>query len=309
MLRQVIDLFEILDDPNASGGAVADYLGDLGATDVKVTPAKNDAGKVDFIEIVVEGASGRRSGGDAPTLGIIGRLGGLGARPEFTGFVSDGDGAWAALSAAAKIVRMAALGDRLQGDVIVTTQICPNAPTREHFPVRQMSSAMDQTEMNAREVLPEMEAILSLDTTKGHQTINHKGIALSPPVAEGYILKPSYDLLQIAAHVTGVPPVTFALSQQDITPYGNGLYHMNSILQPSTATSAPVVGVAIVTETAPPGCATGASHHGDVELAARFAVETAKYFGEGSVSFVDQEEFALMKELYGDMAHFQKIPG
>ena len=100
----------------------------------------------------------------------------------------------------------------------------------------------------------------------------------------------------------------FALPQQDITPYGNGLYHMNSILQPSAATGAPVVGVAIVKETAPPGCATGASHHGDVELAAIFAVETAKYFGDGGVSFVDQEEFALMKELYGGMAHFPKKP-
>ena len=181
MLKQFIDLFEILDDPNANGAAVADYLGDLGATNVKVMPAKNDAGKVDFIEIAVEGASGRRTGGDAPTLGIIGCLGGLGARPEFGGFVSDGDGARAALSDAAKIVRMAALGDRQQGDVIVTKQTCPYAPTREHFPLRQLSSAMDQTEMNAREVLPEMEAILSLDTTKGYLTINHKGIATCRP--------------------------------------------------------------------------------------------------------------------------------
>lgn len=308
MLKQVIDLFEILDDPKANGTAVAGYLQDLGAKDVTVTPVANDAGSVDFIKVFVEGISGKRSGGDAPTLGIIGRLGGLGARPELTGFVSDGDGAWAALSAAAKLARMAELGDRLTGDVLITTQISPDAPTKEHFPLRQMSSAMDQTEMNAHEVLPEMDAILSLDTTKGHLTINHKGIALSPPVAEGYILKPSYDLLQIASHVTGVPPVIFALSQQDITPYGNGLYHMNSILQPSTATNAPVVGVAIVTETAPPGCATGASHHGDVELAARFAVETAKYFGEGSVQFVDHDEFALMKKLYGDMTRFQTSP-
>ena len=48
---------------------------------------------------------------------------------------------------------------------------------------------------------------------------------------------------------TGKKPYTFAVTVQDITPYGNGLYHLNSILQPSTATSAPVVGVAITTET------------------------------------------------------------
>ena len=39
----------------------------------------------------------------------------------------------------------------------------------------------------------------------------------------------------------------FPLTVQDITPYGNGLYHLNSILQPSTATNAPVVVGAIPT--------------------------------------------------------------
>lgn len=50
---------------------------------------------------------------------------------------------------------------------------------------------------------------------------------------------------------TGRLPHVFALSQRDITPYGNGLYHsLNSILQPATAsTKAPVVGVAVTTET------------------------------------------------------------
>ena len=48
-------------------------------------------------------------------------------------------------------------------------------------------------------------------------------------------------------------------------PYGNDLYHLNSILQPATATSAPVVGIAITTEVPVPGCATGASHFIDME--------------------------------------------
>ena len=63
------------------------------------------------------------SGGSAPTLGIIGRLGGVGARPARKGFVSDGDGALAALAAAAKLIKMQPRGDRLEGDVIVTTQV------------------------------------------------------------------------------------------------------------------------------------------------------------------------------------------
>lgn len=306
MLKQVIDLFEILDDPDVNGESVCSHLRTCGGVQVSTHRVETDLGATDFVKLVVPGRDGKAQGGDAPTLGIVGRLGGLGARPRLIGFVSDGDGAWSALAAGAKLALMAARGDRLAGDVIVTTQVCPSAPIREHHPVRQMSSPVDQTIMNANEVLPEMDAILSLDTSKGHLTINHRGIAISNPVKQGYILKASYDLLHILATVTGQPPVTFPLSQQDITPYGNGLYHMNSILQPSTATDAPVVGVAIVAETTVAGCATGASHHQDVELAARFAVEVAKGFTGGTAHFVDHDEFARLVRLYGDQRRFQK---
>lgn len=308
LLKQVIDIYDFLDCPSANGHRVAEYLTACGAEDVEVTQCPGEGGSTDFIKLVVRGRNGKRDGGDAPTLGIIGRLGGLGGRPEFTGFVSDGDGAWAALSAGAKICAMHSKGDVLEGDVVVTTQICPSAPTRMHEPVRQMSSPVDQTTMNRFEVCPSMDAILSLDTSKGHLTINHRGIAISPTVKQGYILKTSYDLLRILSDVSGRLPVVFPLSQQDITPYGNGLYHMNSILQPSTATDAPVVGVAIVAETSVPGCATGASHYGDVELAARYSLEVAKYFTNGHARFVDEEEFSLIKKLYGDQIRFQSIP-
>jgi hypothetical protein len=96
---------------------------------------------------------------------------------------------------------------------------------------------------------------------------------------------------------------------QDITPYGNAVYHLNSILQPATATSAPVVGVAITAEVAVPGSGTGASHETDIELAARFAVEVAKGFGEGRVRFHDAEEFARLVGRYGEMRHLQTAGG
>lgn len=47
---------------------------------------------------------------------------------------------------------------------------------------------------------------------------------------------------------TGRLPYVFPLTMQDITPYGNDVYHLNSVLQPCTATDAPVVGVAITAE-------------------------------------------------------------
>lgn len=167
-------------------------------------------------------------------------------------------------------------GDRLEGDVIVTTQVCENAPTRPHEPVPFMSSCVDQYVKNRYEVDPAMDAILSVDTTKGNRIINKRGFALSPTIKEGYILRMSEDLLSLMSVTTGKLPAAFPLTQQDITPYGNGLYHMNSIVQPAFAAKVPVVGVAITTESSVPGCATGATHVEDVDDVVRFLVEAAK---------------------------------
>ena len=222
-----------------------------------------------------------------------------------TGFVSDGDGALAALAAGLKLTEMNTKGDIMKGDVIIATHICPDAPTQEHFPVPFMGSPINMTTNNEKEVLPEMDAILSIDTTKGNRVINLNGFALSPTIKEGYILEVSNDLMDVMTRVTGKLPAIFPVAQQDITPYGNDLHHLNSILQPATSTNAPVVGVAITTEQPVAGCATGACHFEDVESAARFAVEVAKGYGDGIISFYDQKEYDHLIELYGPMNVFQ----
>ena len=307
ILKQVLEVFELIDKANANGEEVADLFRSRGCEDVEVNKVEGDKGSTDFIKIVIKGKNGKLSGGDVPTLGIIGRLGGLGARPEVIGLVSDGDGALTVLSAALKLVDMQRNGDVLNGDVIVTTHICPDAPTQDHEPVPFMDSPVDMETMNKLEVVKEMDAIISIDTTKGNEILNYKGFAISPTVREGYILKVSNDLLSIVKRTTGKIPNVFPISIQDITPYGNDLYHLNSILQPATSTSAPVVGVAITTETSVAGCATGATSPYDIEVAGRFAVEVAKDFGEGKCSFYDSEEFERIIKLYGDNKRFQKI--
>ena len=100
--------------------------------------------------------------------------------------------------------------------------------------------------------------------------------------------------------------VTGKVTAQDITPYGNGVYHLNSILQPSVVADAPVVGVAICTETAVPGSATGASHEIDIAAAVRFVIEVAKEFGQGTAQFYNPQEFALLTRLYGSMRHLRQ---
>ena len=304
---QVLDLYDILDDGGVNGEVVAAWLRKHGADDVSVTTVEGDKGSTDFVKVVIPGSTGRRRGGKAPTLGVIGRLGGLGARPERIGFVSDGDGALVALAVAAKLARMSQRGDQLPGDVIIATHVCPDAPTRPHHPVPFMDSPVDIADMNRHEVDEAMDAVLTVDTTKGNRICNHNGFAISPTVKQGWILRLSDDLLDLYSQVTGRSPVVLPLTMQDITPYGNDVFHINSILQPATAPSAPVVGVAITTESAVPGCGTGATDLASVESAARFCIETAKSFGAGTCQFYDNDDFERLHGLYGPMDQLQTI--
>src|SRR5699024_4539337 len=173
----------------------------------------------------------------------------------------------------AKLLSMISKGDQLDGDVIVSTHICPNAPTQPHDPVPFMDSPVHISTMNAYEIHSEMDAVLSIDTTKGNEIVNHRGFAITPTVKEGYILKVSKDLLHLYTQTTGKLPVTLPITTQDITPYGNGIDHINSILQPAVATDKPVVGVAITTETAVAGSSTGATHPLDIEQTTRYCIE------------------------------------
>jgi len=306
MLKQVIDTYELLDDAGITGCRVAEKLRKAGLAQVEVHEIKGEHGKTDFIKVLVPGMRGKISGGTSPTLGIIGRLGGIGARPERIGLVSDADGAIAAIACAFKLAEMRAKGDILPGDVIIATHICPNAPTQPHNPVPFMGSPVDMETMNKYEVDPHMDAILSIDTTKGNRIVNHRGFAISTTVKEGWILRPSEDVLDIFEWSTGILPVVLPLSMQDITPYSNGLFHINSILQPCTATSAPVIGVAITANEPVPGCGTGASREIDIEEAARFCLEVAKSFTAGSCAFYSPEEFEELTARYGSMRVLQR---
>ena len=306
-LKQVIEVYEMLETPKIEPEEIKDYFLERGLDNSeimiqKITEAK---GETQFIKIGIRGSKSKTKGKKAPTLGVIGRLGGIGARPHKTGLVSDADGAITALAAAAKIAKMRKKGDILAGDVIVTTHLSPNSPIIPHEPVPFMDAPVSMETMNKHEVDERMEAILSIDTTKGNRVINSRGFAFSPTVKDGYILRVSEDLLDIMQNVTGKMPVVFPITTQDIVPYGNDIYHLNSIMQPATATHAPVVGVAITTEVPVPGCATGANHCIDLELAVRFVVEVAKAFGERKCAFYDEKEFRKLNSLYGSLEHLK----
>ena len=303
MLRQVIDVHDLLDSARVNGNQVAEFLGNRGVSDVALTTVDAPNGSTDFVRIVIPGSQGGRVGGSAPTLGIIGRLGGIGARPERVGLVSDADGAVAALACALKLSRMHDSGDVLAGDVMVTTHVCPEAPIIDHHPVPFMDSPVDMATMNAHEVDKAMDAILVVDTTKGNRLLNHRGFAITPAVKQGYALSLPDVLLDLIEYTTGEVPHVLPIVTQDVTPYGNGLDHVNSLLQPATATTAPVLGVAITAQTVVPGSATGASREVDIEAACRFMIEVAKGFGSGACPLYDRAEFARLVQLYGSMSH------
>ena len=307
MLKQVLEIYELLDGPDASGERVEELLRSRGLEEVEVKHITGERGETDFIKIRVPGLEGKSSGGSAPTLGVIGRLGGVGARPELIGIVSDADGAITALSVALKLADMAQRGERLLGDVIITTHICPRAPTLPHKPVPFMGSPVDIAEMLKLEVDSDMDAILSVDATKANRVVKWRGFAITPTVKEGWILKVSDDLLDIMERVTGRIPRVCPITTQDITPYGNGLDHINSMLQPATVTDAPVVGVAITTEVPVAGCATGTNHIIDLEAAARFILEVAKDYGRGLCRFYDEEEWSIILKRYGPLKLLQTL--
>jgi len=303
VFKQIIEMYDILDNSEVNGLLIQDLFYQRGFKNIEIKKVKGTKNSTEFIKIVIPGENGRITGGNSPTLGIIGQLGGIGAFPIVTGFVSDGDGALVALASALKLVEMLKKGDKLAGDIIITTHICPRATIKPRKPVNFMDLPMPIDTINKFLVDSAMDSILSIDTSKGNKLVNQRGFAITPTVKEGYILKVSDQLVEIMERVTGVFPVVFPITTQDITTYNNGIYHINSIMQPATCTDAPVVGVPITAQTLVAGDSTGASNLMDLEMAARFCIEVAKDYGSGKCTFYDEEEFKKIVSLYGSMKH------
>jgi hypothetical protein len=305
MIKQIMSVHDLLDGANVDGYKVLKFFEPFlsDSDSMTIERIEKDGKNVDFLKIQISGSDPK-----APTLGIVGQLGGIGARPDIVGMVSDADGAIVALASALKLLEMKNNGsDRIKGNVIITTHICPNSPTIPHKPVPFMNSLVGIHATLKHLITPEMNAVLSIDATKGNRIINVKGFAFTPTVKEGYILKVSEDLLTIYERVTGRKAVILPITTQDITPYENGIFHINSIMQPAVWTNAPVVGVATTSETAIAGCATGANSEIDLEAVGRFCVEVAKDYTNGKCAFYDKSEFKKLVNIYGSMEIISKI--
>jgi len=88
MLKQVLEAMELLDSAKADGEEVAALLRSRGFEYVTVKTLKGEKGKTDYMRVKIPGTNGKTVKGSAPTLGVLGRLGGVGTRPEMIGLVS-----------------------------------------------------------------------------------------------------------------------------------------------------------------------------------------------------------------------------
>jgi len=306
--KHLMEIIDLLDDAKIDGEKVEKFLTNrvFSHMNINVERIEGEKGSTDFISIMIQGVKGKSRGGTSPSLGVIGRLGGIGARPEQIGLVSDADGAIVSLAAAYKIAEMMKRGDLIEGDVTVRTHICPNAPTKPYKPAPMMGSPLDISTLLKKEAEGQFDAILSVDATKANLIIKHGGFAITPTVKEGWILKVSHDLVDIYMRVTGELPKVVPITMQDILPYTTPVYHINSMMLPWMYTKSPVVGVAITSSTLIPGSATGVTNIIHLEQATRFIVEVAKDFGRGKVKFYDEQEWEKIVSIHGSLTDLMK---
>ena len=75
LLRQMLDIYDLIDKPQASGEECAALIRSHGITEVTVERVSGDRGGTDCIKILIPGSNGKSCGGTAPTLGIVGPYG------------------------------------------------------------------------------------------------------------------------------------------------------------------------------------------------------------------------------------------
>ncbi|MER6523936.1 DUF1177 family protein [Streptomyces sp. NPDC001508] len=303
LTREILDAWDLIDLPNANGATVRDHFAAEFAEESlwpTVTRLDGEHTGTDVVRWSIPGTEGNT----APTLAVIGRLGGIGVRPGKEGTVSDADGAIVATAVALKLARAHQRGEPTKGDVVIVTHICPTAPTRDHPVPGQMDSPVPIDKLlRLHESPAEADALISIDTTRSHYLINHTGIAATATLKNGVILRISPDVMKLLGEVTSEPPVALPITMQDITPLSSGLFRINSIMQPGNYFDGPVIGLASVSRHPIHGSTTGANRPENLEHAARFAVEAARRFGRGDLRFHDEAEYARFVDTYGSMAH------
>jgi len=294
MAMSILRVIDILDSPKVSERDIEKLVERCGSVSVNFESIRSDKGETLFVKIVLDFGGGRG-------IGIIGRLGGVGARPHLLGMVSDADGAIVALAVAEKLAKMCERGEQLSGKFVISTHISTHSPIKPEKPVPMMDSPVALDELLKREVDESVSAHISIDATKGNKVIKIKGFAITPVVVRGWILRPTDEILEIYSWISGRSPVLVPITMQDIVPFSTPVKHINSILQPWIYTDTPVLGVAITSESVIPGSATGVTDLSALEPASRFVLEIAKRYAMKTLELYYEDEYNVLLKYHGDL--------
>ena len=75
LMKQIIEAYEVLDSSYVTGEAVKKYLqGIKEDADIEVYELVGPKGSTDMLKVRIPGKNGKAKGGDAPTIGLLGRL-------------------------------------------------------------------------------------------------------------------------------------------------------------------------------------------------------------------------------------------
>ncbi len=116
LMKQIIDAYEVLDSAYVTGKKVEEVLSTIKPdADITVYELKGPKGTTDMLKVRIPGRKAKQKAEVRRPLDFLDVSGELGARTERIGFVSDGDGALAAVALAAKLLDMQNKGDMLDG--------------------------------------------------------------------------------------------------------------------------------------------------------------------------------------------------
>lgn len=302
-LYQTLTICNLIDNYHVNGQDVVDLFSQYPGIIPSTHRVMSSDGMIDFVRVVIPGKNGKLRCGQAATLSLVGRCDRYQSHQVHKPILPATDGAVVSLTCALKLAEMQSKGQFLAGDVIVTTRLYPDGFLLPHESVDFIHSATDIETMNEYEIDQTADAFLSIGIQKDNQILKHNCYAISPTVKQAYILSISKDLLRIMEQSSGLNATTFPVTTLDITPYGNGVDHFNSVLQPAIATDAPVVGIIISADEKSES--TYVRNEVDISTVVKFIIQVAKEFGQGTCSFFDYYEFALLKSLYGSQSHLQ----
>jgi hypothetical protein len=300
MLQEILDILDFMTTPRAS---VADFakLLPAGTHSLRSDELVVEGREMTFVKILFPGRRGKSTGGNTRTLGVIGSLGALRVPGENLALVSDADGCLVALALALRLARMAAKGQVLANDVLISTQLCHDGRAEPHDPYPFVMSPIPSRLKHPRLVDPSMDGLVVVETCKSNKLVSHKGFAITHVAKEGMLLRLHANLIHIQEMVTGRLPVIFPVSQQDLTPYETGIHHVCGMMLPGLYTDAPVLGVPLTTEAQTWPAWTNVAHAPELDQAGRFCLEVATRFGLGECEFFYEDDYQAMKRFYGTL--------